>query len=111
MTVDRRTSPRQALDRDVLVYTDDGKPIGACHLCDVSANGARLTVAPRILAKLPDQFILVLAKRAKVHRRCRIVWRSEDAVGVRFSNRGGVRSRPVSANSATSAARSQATAG
>ena len=110
MTVDRRSSPRQALGRDVVVCSEDGKPIGACHLCDVSASGARLTVTPRVLAKLPDQFILVLAKQAKVHRRCRVVWRSEDAVGVRFSSRG-VRSRPVAANSATSAARSPATAG
>ena len=37
------------------------------------------------LARLPDEFILVLAKRAKVHRRCRVVWRTEDEVGVRFS--------------------------
>ena len=110
MTIERRASPRQALGRDVLVYTDDGKPIGACHLCDVSASGARLTMAPRVLAKLPEEFILVLAKRAKVNRRCRIVWRSQDSVGVRFV-KGGVRSRPVAANSATSAARSQATAG
>jgi hypothetical protein len=111
MTVDRRASPRQALGRDVLVYTEDGKPIGACHLCDVSANGARLTMAPRVLAKLPEEFILVLAKRAKVSRRCRVVWRSQDAVGVRFSNRG-VRSRsPAAASNAASAARSPATAG
>jgi len=111
MTVDRRASPRQALGRDVLVYTEDGKPIGACHLCDVSASGARLTMAPRVLAKLPEEFILVLAKRAKVSRRCRVVWRSQDAVGVRFSNRG-VRSRsPAAASNAASAARSPATAG
>jgi hypothetical protein len=110
MTVDRRRSPRQALGRDVFVCSEDGKPIGACHLCDVSASGARLSMAPRLLAKLPDDFILVLAKRAKVRRWCRIVWRSEEEVGVRF--RAGVRSRSsASANSAASAARSQATAG
>ena len=110
MTVDRRSSPRQALGRDVLVCSEDGKPIGACHLCDVSATGARLSLAPRVLAKLPEEFILVLAKRAKVRRRCRIVWRSQDEVGVRFSNRSGVRSRPAAASSAASAARSPARA-
>jgi len=112
MTVDRRGSPRQALGRDVLVCSEDGKPIGTCQLCDVSATGARLSLAPRVLAKLPEEFILVLAKRAKVRRRCRIVWRSQDEVGVRFSNRSGVRSRSsAAASSAASAARSQATAG
>jgi hypothetical protein len=110
MTVERRRSPRQALGRDVFVCSADGKPIGACHLCDVSASGARISMAPRLLAKLPDDFILVLAKRGKVHRHCRIVWRSDDEVGVRF--RAGVRSRSsASANNAASAARSPATAG
>ena len=112
MTVDRRASPRQALGRDVLIYSQDGKPIGACHLCDVSATGARLCLTPRVLAQLPEEFILVLAKRAKVHRRCRIVWRGQDEIGVRFSSRAGVKGRsPGAANSAASAARSPATAG
>jgi len=107
MTVDRRASPRKALGRDAFICGDDGKPIGACHLSDVSATGARLAVAPRVLASLPDVFILVLAKQAKVHRRCRVVWRRADAVGVRFSNRPGVGSRSaVAANSAASAVRS-----
>lgn len=93
MTVDRRASPRKALGRDAFICCADGKPIGACQLSDVSATGARLTVAPRLLAGLPDVFILVLAKQAKVHRRCRVVWRGADAVGVRFSNQAGPRSR------------------
>jgi hypothetical protein len=112
MTVDRRRSPRQALERDVLICSEDGKPIGVCRLCDVSATGARLSLAPRVLARLPDEFILVLAKQAKVNRRCRIVWRGQDEVGVRFSARAAVKTRPpAAANSATSAARSPATAG
>jgi hypothetical protein len=109
MTVDRRRSPRQALGRDVFVCSEDGKPIGVCHLLDVSASGARLSMAPRQLAKLPEDFILVLAKGGKVYRRCRIVWRGEEEVGVRF--RAAVRSRSsASANSAASAGRSPATA-
>jgi len=112
MTVDRRASPRQALGRDVLICSDGGKTIGACHLCDVSASGARLAIAPRVLAKLPDEFILVLAKQAKVHRWCRIVWRAPDEIGVRFISRAGTRSRSrAAANSAASPARSLATAG
>ncbi len=90
MTVDRRASPRQALGRDVLICTEDGKALGACHLCDVSTSGARLSLTPRVLAKLPEEFVLVLAKQAKVHRRCRTVWRSQDEIGVRFVNRASV---------------------
>ena len=112
MTVDRRSSPRQALGRDVLICSEDGKGIGACHLCDVSATGARLSLAARVQANLPEEFILVLAKRAQVHRRCRVVWRSPDEVGVRFVNRADVTSgSPAAAKSAASAGRSQATAG
>ena len=111
MTVDRRANPRKALGRDAFVCCDDGKPIGACRLSDVSATGARLAVAPRVLANLPDEFILVLAKQAKVHRRCRVVWRGQGEIGVRFI-RAGVRSRSSgTANSAASAGRSPATAG
>jgi hypothetical protein len=107
MTVDRRASPRKPLGREAFVCCEDGKPIGACQLSDVSATGARLGVEPRVLANLPDRFILVLAKQAKVHRRCRVVWRGADAVGVRFSSRDGVRNRPLlAASSAASAARS-----
>ena len=90
MTADRRSTPRQALGRDVLICSEDGKAIGACHLCDVSASGARLSMAPRVMAKLPEEFVLVLAKQAKVHRRCRTVWRSQDEIGVRFVNRASV---------------------
>ena len=112
MTVDRRTSPRQALGRDVLICSDGGKAIGACHLCDVSASGARLSMAPRVMAKLPEEFILVLAKQAKVHRWCRVVWRSEDELGVRFIKQASAKRRSVvAASSAASPARSPATAG
>src|SRR5262245_65380783 len=104
MTVDRRASPRQALGRDVLLYTEDGKPIGACHLCDVSATGARLCMPARTMNKLPEEFILVLAKRAKVNRRCRVVWRSQDEVGVRFSTRAAVKTRPPAAASSAASA-------
>ena len=106
MTVDRRASPRQALGRDVLICSDGGKALGACHLCDVSASGARLAMTQRVMAKLPEEFILVLAKQAKVHRWCRVVWRSQDEIGVRFISRAGARRRSsVPANSAASAAR------
>jgi len=111
MTVERRRSPRKSLGRDVLICSADGKPIAACQLSDVSATGARLALSPRLLAKLPDEFILVLAKRAKVYRHCRIVWRAQDSVGVRFSS-SDVRMRSlVSASSGASAARSGTTAG
>ena len=86
MTADRRSSPRHALHRNALLCSGDGKPIASCQVCDVSAEGARLSLTAPQVAALPDEFVLVLAQRAKVHRRCRVVWRADGEVGVRFSN-------------------------
>jgi PilZ domain-containing protein len=84
MTINRRRKRRRPVSRDALVCSESGKAIVGCHLRDVSDNGARLALGANELAKVPAEFILVLAKHAKVHRRCRVVWRSTDEFGVRF---------------------------
>src|SRR5712692_9854119 len=54
-------------------------------LCDISDGGARpIAHAPH--RELPDRFTLVLAA-ATVQRRCKVVWRDEHFVGVRFIRR------------------------
>jgi hypothetical protein len=47
-----------------------------CVICDISALGAKLTVAD--VAGVPEEFTLVL------RRRCRIVHRFDGQVGVQF---------------------------
>jgi 16S rRNA U1498 N3-methylase RsmE len=84
MTINRRVKRRRSVSRDALLCSDDGKAIAGCQLRDVSDNGARLALDADQLAKVPAEFFLVLAKQAKVHRRCRVVWRSADELGVRF---------------------------
>jgi hypothetical protein len=84
MTINRRGKRRRAISRGALVFSDDGKAIAGCQLRDVSDTGAKLALDASQLAKVPAEFFLVLAKQAKVHRRCRVVWRSADEVGVRF---------------------------
>ena len=59
-------------------------PLHDCMLIDVSATGARLTAAH--VAKLPADFTVVLSYRGVPRRRCHVVWRSSEEVGVRFED-------------------------
>ncbi len=60
----------------------DGGGPRACILCDVSATGARIRVMTA--AELPDEFVLALSAQGIPRRKCRIIWRNEKEVGVRF---------------------------
>jgi len=53
-----------------------------CVLWDVSESGARLA-APRAKV-LPATFSLVLSKDGRSQRQCRVVWRNERQLGVKF---------------------------
>jgi hypothetical protein len=85
MTTNRRRKRRRAISGEALVCSHEGKPIVGCHLRDVSDSGARIAAGPDELALIPPEFVLILAKRAKVHRRCRVVWRADKELGVRFT--------------------------
>jgi hypothetical protein len=86
MTTNRRRKRRRSLSGEALVCSSDGKAIVGCHLRDVSDSGARIAMGPAELAMVPSEFILVLTKGAGVHRRCRVVWRADKELGVRFAN-------------------------
>jgi hypothetical protein len=51
-----------------------------CIIVDISETGARLVVDPAI--DLPDDFLLMLSRN--VSRRCKLIWREDRKVGVRF---------------------------
>jgi hypothetical protein len=55
-----------------------------CSLSDVSARGATITSE----SVLPDNFDFFLSLDSKEGRRCRVVSRSELAVGVEFLSAG-----------------------
>ena len=72
---EQRKSPRFELH--YLGQIDPGAastPIN-CIICDISANGAKLTVGPH---EIPDEFMLVL------RRRCRVTRRTDGQVAVKF---------------------------
>jgi hypothetical protein len=51
-------------------------------MLDVSACGARLEL--ETAATLPNKFMLLLSHDGGLRRECCIVWRSENAVGIKF---------------------------
>jgi hypothetical protein len=59
-----------------------GAPAHECVLTDVSENGAQIVVASAV--KLPENFILTLGFKGTARRRCQVIWRSEDRIGVSF---------------------------
>jgi len=77
-----RKAPRRTVSAVAYLYTNDGWPVGECRLRDVSASGARFAHA--LADELPAELLLALSKDGKVRRRCQVVWRKDDEVGVRF---------------------------
>jgi PilZ domain len=59
----------------------DGSPLHNCMICDVSQQGARVAVVRQ--SDIPDEFKLMLGGGG-AHRRCRVVWRTEQQVGIAF---------------------------
>lgn len=81
MSRERRESQRQ-------ITNFPGSIVGAgaatadqdCVVADISEGGVRLSVK----APVPDEFTLVLKDGSNTSRRCRVVWRLDDEVGVEF---------------------------
>jgi hypothetical protein len=76
---DKREKTRRELTRAIRAAAP-GKPPLACLLVDVSESGARLGFANP--AAMPDEFALALAD--DMARWCRVMWRNDRQVGVKF---------------------------
>jgi hypothetical protein len=79
---EKRRSPRRNVVWKGLIQDDQGSIIAQCLLTDVSASGAKLNIEAGI--KVPDWFVLTLARNAGVRRNCDVVWRAAKSIGVRF---------------------------
>jgi hypothetical protein len=77
--VEKRNSARRTIARTVHLATGVSPPL-ECQLLDISERGARIKVgAP---ASAPQEFLVLLGKG--LSRWCRVVWRSDTAIGVQF---------------------------
>ena len=81
-SADKRKSLRRSISYPAsILFGNDAPPIG-CALCNASQEGAQLVVAEP--DRVPDRFVLALSADGAARRKCRVVWRSDDLIGVEF---------------------------
>ncbi len=74
-----RRKPRKLLHCPAKIDLGGGAPL-PCLLWGVSESGARITVGDPTAP--PEDFTLLLADESR--RLCRIIWRGEQQIGVRY---------------------------
>src|ERR1041384_2761090 len=82
MTGEKRKNPRRFVTYPAFLDLGDDAPPRECLLCDVSKGGALLAVTDP--ESLPDEFTLALSTDGAARRRCKVMWRETDQVGVAF---------------------------
>jgi hypothetical protein len=61
----------------------DGGPALLCIVANLSNGGAK--IGGVIAATLPDEFMLSLVPGVEPARKCRVTWRADNELGVRFA--------------------------
>ena len=82
MTNDRRGKIRRTLRVKGFLLLGDDTPGLPCTLVDISATGARLTTTE--VKEVPDEFTVAFTANGTPTRKCRVVWRGDEDVGVAF---------------------------
>lgn len=81
MVQERRKSFRVDWNAAALVYDCEGEWGYPCVIKDLSSGGAKITGV--VIKSLPDEFMLRIS-RARGSRKCRVLWRDADKLGVEF---------------------------
>jgi hypothetical protein len=81
VAVAQRKGPRERKDHVVKLEFDDGSPSIGATLSDLSATGARVSIAAT--DRLPLKLTLLFPDGTR--RRCRLTWRSETSIGIEFA--------------------------
>ncbi len=79
---DKRRARRQDVVYPVAIENPANGSSVPCVIEDISETGAKLGL--KDMASIPDEFVLRLSGNRQASRHCRIVWRGEYAIGVRF---------------------------
>jgi hypothetical protein len=80
---DRRAAVRAGIENGALLFFKGQTGARGCSVIDISDAGARLRTYN--LSVLPDTFELTFDNFLTI-RRCRLIWRYEDFLGVAFEN-------------------------
>jgi len=84
MLTNNRKSLRQPIRYTAWLLLD-GDRLHGCVLSNASDHGACIEVEDSTL--VPDKFTLLLSSSGKARRKCRVVWRKPQQVGVKFEQR------------------------
>lgn len=82
MFTERRKSARRPLRYPARLDFGPDSPRWDCTLQDISEGGAKLALSGP--DTVPDEFNLLLAIGPKTSRRCKLVWRNDEYLGVQF---------------------------
>jgi len=80
--VDQRRSLRYTTNCRAWIEFDDDTPPLSCTVVDISEGGARIEVASP--QRLPEEFSLIITEDAGNVRRCRIIWRADNEIGISY---------------------------
>jgi hypothetical protein len=78
----RRRDRRVNLAHDAVIHARR-KLIAKCAVLDISKSGARISIDQSVA--LPVEFTLQMSRNGGVCRQCQLIWRTDDQIGVRFS--------------------------
>src|ERR1700730_19130547 len=92
MRRERRKNFRVEWHSPATIYELDGEMPRPCILADFSNGGAKITGI--VASTIPDEFMLRMGRCEHRLRRCRVVWREDDMVGVQFTDRTKREGRP-----------------
>ena len=79
MSPERRDSTRRQSYQPAFLYTTAGTALGKCIVKDISEQGAKIIYSGT--EELADEFLLTLGMN---RQHCRVMWRRQKEVGVRF---------------------------
>jgi hypothetical protein len=77
-----RQSERTSSNTAAVISTEDDSFRAACIVCNLSEGGAKLMVEDP--TPLPSELVLFLRPDSPIGRRCHVIWRIENKIGVRF---------------------------
>jgi hypothetical protein len=84
MARERRKNPRVEWSSPATIRRLDGHMVCRCVLGDLSDGGAKITGVTA--SAIPDQFMLRVDRGLNGVRKCQVLWRSADELGLVFTD-------------------------
>jgi hypothetical protein len=82
MSKDRRKHPRRDVNYACWVGGPNAPQLVQGKILNISEGGAKVVCGQQ--SDIPDDLDLYMTLDGKVGRRCKVVWRSDDALGLMF---------------------------